>query len=214
MSIGVTTLHKDKHLARSASDRKIGRRIALFLRSVLPRALFCWVSRSIMQCQSILNPRKWAYWTQISDQLYLGAIPLRNWNHIEKISALGVTAILSINEEHEFNDQLFAKPVKSEDWKKRHMQVLKISSPDLEPMPAEKMATAVHYVMQQVKLGNQVYMHCTAGRGRSASVAICTVAKMQGISLEQSMQQIKAKRPQLSLSQKQLEAVQQCYKLL
>lgn len=208
MGIGISKQHS------FVSDRKLTRRFALFLRTILPKKWFCWISRTTIQCQARLRPHKWSYWTKLTDQIYLGAIPLKNWNHIDKISALGVKAILSINEEHEFKNLPFAKPVKSEDWTKRSMHLLKISSPDLEPLESHKMAEAVMFVMQQVKLGNQVYMHCTAGRGRSASVAICSLAKLHGITPAEAMRQIKEKRPQLSLSKKQLESVQQCYKLL
>lgn len=219
MTTGVNDLLKagvfpHAHPKTFSPKRKIGSKIAAFLRIVLPKSLFCWVSRASIQCQAVLRPRKWAYWTKLSDQIYLGAIPLKNWNHVEKISALGVNAILSIIEEHELKNQPFAKPVKTDDWEKRKMQVLKISSPDLEPVELKKMAQAVQFVLEQVQSGNQVYIHCTAGRGRSASVAVCTLAKLLGISPEQSIQLIKSKRPQLSLNKKQVEAIHQCYQLI
>lgn len=184
--------------------------IGRILQAILPKTWFCWISRGTIQIQSFLRPHKWSYWSKISDNLYLGAMPLKNKNHINKIAQIGVKAILSINEDYEFGDQLFAKPVREMDWQKRNIKVLRISSPDLEPIQIAKLAQAIDYVVQQIKLGNSIYVHCSGGRGRSASVVVGSLIRIDNRSLEDAIRHVEKCRPQVRLSQKQIEAVRTC----
>lgn len=188
-------------------DDSISFRIARILQAILPKTWFCWISRGTIQCQSLLKPNKWSYWTKVADKIYLGAMPLKNKDHVDKIIKLGVTTILSINEEYEFNDQLFAKPVKAIDWQEKKINILKIESPDLEPIELLKLAKAINYVVQEVNLGKTVYVHCTGGRGRSASVVVGSLIRMQNYSIEAAINHVQKCRPQVIISQKQKESI-------
>lgn len=139
--------------------------IGKIVQSAFPKTWFCWTSRSWIQFQARLRPKKYPYWSKLSNQIYLGAIPLKNYHHLEKISALGIKAVLSINKKYEFQSQLFAKPVKPSDWQSKKIAFLRVASPDLQPLKTAKITQAVDYISDQVKLGNPVYIHCTAGRG-------------------------------------------------
>lgn len=184
--------------------------IARILQIILPKTWFCWISRGTIQLQAFLRPHKWPYWTKISDKIYLGAMPLKNKNHIDKIINLGMKAILSINEDYELQDQLCAKPVKPKDWQERNVRVLNISSPDLKPIEISKLAQAINYVVQEVNLGNSVYVHCTSGRGRSASVVVGSLIQTTNCSLEEAIRHVQKCRPQVMLSEKQKEAIGIC----
>lgn len=189
----------------------LSHRIASIVRSCLPKTWFCWLSRTTIQVQAIVLPHKWSYWTELTQDLYLGAMPLRNLDHINKITSLGCSAILSINESFEFNDQLFGKPVSESYWTERHVTFLNIPSPDLAGVEVEKIAVGVRFVMDQINLGKKVYVHCTAGRGRSSSIAICALVKINGYTLEESMDRVKRARPQTMLGQRQLITVTAWY---
>lgn len=210
------TLHRDSSLAftlpsafisTTKCNKCISYLIAKILQAILPKTWFCWISRGTVQLQSILRPIKWSYWTKLSDNVYLGAMPLKNWNHIDKITKCGIKAILSINEDHEFQTQLFADPVKPVDWKGKNINFLNITSPDLEPIKVSKLAKAVDYVTNQVNLGNPIYIHCTGGRGRSVSVAICSLTRIKACTLEESIKYVKQHRPQFMLNQKQINSI-------
>lgn len=114
---------------------------------------------------------------------------------------------MSINEDYELEDQLCARPAKPKDWQKRKVKVLKISSPDLKPIEISKLAQAINYVMQEVNLGNSVYVHCTGGRGRSASVVVGSLMQTTNCSLEEAIRHVQKCRSQVMLSQKQKEAI-------
>lgn len=189
------------------NNRSVGYLIARVLQAILPKAWFCWVSRGTIQFQSVLRPHRWSYWTKISDDIYLGAMPLKNWNHLDQIANLGIKAILAMNEDSEFHNQLFAEPVQRCDWEKRKINFLKISTPDLEPIGVVKLAHAVNYVANQVSSGHPVYIGCTGGRGRSACVAICSLVQIKGYTLEEAVKHVKRCRPQVMLSRQQIEAM-------
>lgn len=203
-----TTTTKESCISLSTNTTgRIGNTIARILRAILPRAVFCWLSRLSIQIQSVLVPKRWTYWTQLSDKIFVGAIPLKNWGHHELISQLGVGAILSVNKKHEFNDLPFSQPVQPKDWQDRKIEFLRISSKDLEPVEITKLAKAVDFVVGQVQLGKKVYIHCTGGRGRSVSAAIASLVKTQFMTLEQAYNHVIQLRHQAILSQQQLEAV-------
>lgn len=191
---------------------RLGNTIARILRSILPRAAFCWLSRLSIQIQSILFPKRWSYWTQLSDNIFVGAIPLKNWRHHEQISQLGVGAVLAINKKHEFNDLPFSLPVQAKDWQERKIEFLRISSEDLAPIELTKLSKAVDFVVKQVNLGKKVYIHCTGGRGRSVSVVIPSLVKTQFLTLEQAYNRVIQLRHQAILSQEQLDSVKHLMK--
>lgn len=195
------------------NKRKLLYIIVRILQIILPRTWFCWLTRSVSQVQSILRPRKWAYWSKLTDNIYLGAMPLKNRKHIDKIVKLDVKAILSINEDYEFKKQLFANPVKPIDWKKRHISFLRIPSPDLKPVKVAHLAQAVDYVEKKVRSGKKVFIHCTAGRGRSVSAAICALVRTEGFTLKRSIQHVTQCRRQCFLTPKQMESVKIWYKM-
>lgn len=185
----------------------LGYYIGRVLQTILPKTWFCWISRGTIQLQSYLRPVKWSYWTKISEDIYLGAMPLKNRNHIETITRLGVKAILSVNEDYEFNNQLFAEPVKSTDWEAKGVTFNRISSPDLEPVQVDLLNQAVQYAHEQKEKG-PVYFHCTGGRGRSASVVIATLMVFENITLQESIKRVQALRPQVMLSAAQVNSLQ------
>ena len=190
---------------QSANDSLIYR-ITKLLHTLLPKSFFCWISRCSIQIPSIFLPLSRPYWTKISDEIYLGAIPLKNWDQHQKIYELGVKSVLSINEDYEFQPLPFSSPVQTSDWQEKNICHLKISSPDLKPISLHLLAKAVDFVAEQSLLG-PVYIHCTGGRGRSVSVAIAAFSKLKNLSIEKSTEHVKQCRPQTIISQLQLQAI-------
>jgi atypical dual specificity phosphatase len=181
--------------------------VAKVIQAILPIAVFCWISRTTVQLQAMIWSARWPYWSQITDQIYLGAVPLDNWGHIDAISRLGVGAILSFNEDHELQQQIGAKPIQEKEWTDRNIHYLRLSSPDLSPVSVADLAKAVDYIRSEVLLGHKVYVHCTAGRGRSASAVICYLIKEFRWSLTQALSFVKQQRLQTILSTEQLISI-------
>lgn len=181
--------------------------IAKILQAILSKEIFCWLSRMTLQIQAKINPKKWSYWSQLSDNIYVGGMPLKGPEHGRAITSLGIGAILSINEEHELKSLPLSNPIKPREWEKRKVTYLRLSNPDLQPVNVANLVKGVDYVAQQVALGKKVYIHCNRGASRSVSVAICSLMAVNKCSLEEAVRLIKKKRSIAVLSKDQLAAV-------
>jgi protein-tyrosine phosphatase len=118
------------------------------------------------------------WWNEITPKIILGAVPLKNREHDEKISA---QAVLTLLEDFELKNGLLSCPVLKEDWEKRNMEVLQIPAEDFNPLTSEQMDQAVAFINQQVEANRTVHIHCKAGRGRSAIAVIAYLLKYGGI---------------------------------
>jgi atypical dual specificity phosphatase len=195
-------------LASVAYDNTFGDVVVRVFRACLSKEWFCWVSRGIVQMQSLLRPRVWSYWTEIPNQnIYVGAMPLKNWDHVNEINKLGVGAVLSITEVHERETQWGADPVQKGDWQGRSIEHLELVSPDLEPVETAIFIEAVDYLDRLVSAGKRVFVHCNGGRGRSASIVIAYLVKHQHFSAREAIGFVQAHRPQCMLSQRQIRSI-------
>ena len=60
---------------------------------------------------------------------------------------------------------------------------------------------------EQEGAGKTVYVHCKAGKGRSASVVMCYLCQKHNVSPEEAFKMLKEKRPQIDLGAKQWNLV-------
>ena len=51
------------------------------------------------------------------------------------------------------------------------------------------------FIQQHVEQGHNVYVHCKAGRGRSATVALCWLMAHRDMTAEQAQEHLLSKRP-------------------
>ena len=54
---------------------------------------------------------------------------------------------------------------------------------------------AVEFVQSHVEQGHTVYIHCKAGRARSATVALCWLVRHRGLSPEEAQEKLLQERP-------------------
>jgi atypical dual specificity phosphatase len=128
---------------------------------------------------SLLCSEKYKWWSNITDQLVLGGIPLKNKEHdTELANQLKVGAVLSILEDFELTTPgVFSLPCQEKDWKSLNVIHHQVSSRDFYPISLETMETGVDFLDNQIKKGVKCYVHCKAGRSRSASVALAYLLK-------------------------------------
>ena len=62
----------------------------------------------------------------------------------------------------------------------------------------DDVVAAVEFIDSQVAAGKRVYIHCKAGRARSATVAICWLILSQQISKEQGQKILNQARPHIN----------------
>ena len=149
-----------------------------------------------------------AWWTKIEPYpIYLGALPLKSEGHLQPIIDLGVTRVLSVVEDFEFEDGWLNKPVKIADWTARNIQVHHIPAVDFAPLTNAEIQEGVQYLADMIREGHTVYVHCKAGRGRSATIVIAYLMQYQGISLNEAIAFVKDQRPQINLNPEQRGAI-------
>lgn len=105
----------------------------------------------------------------VPGKLIVGALPLENFGHPEKLKQLGVKYILSVVEEEELEPKLLSFPCKYEGNKNRKL----IESPDHDPVALDKLHQGADWIHEQaVKEDGVTYVHCKSGKARSVMVAV------------------------------------------
>lgn len=152
---------------------------------------------------------RWTWWNPIVSAksgatLYLGALPLvqtvfgRIVRHdAEILENLGIKAVLSVTEPFENKATgLFLSAVTPDEWEKKKIIHLQLSTPDFEPFPLEKIHEGVEFIHWNLEQGRSVYVHCNAGSARSALIELCYLIKYHDMSAEEALKTLSKQRHQ------------------
>lgn len=146
------------------------------------------------------------WWNSIEDLLILGALPLDNWHHPETLQKLGVQAVVSILEPYEAETAtFFSTPTR--DWKAFNMHHILHACWDMEPPTLEMIHHALDDIQKFIGRGEKVYLHCKAGRGRSALIAVCYLIQARKMTAAGALAHVKKRRPLLNLRPLQLARI-------
>lgn len=132
-----------------------------------------------------LKVRNW--WDEIDTQVLLGACPLRS--DLEKLRAAGVQAVVNTCEEF---------PGFTADYRRLGIDQLYLPTVDFTHPSRKDIDRAVQFIDDAIAAGKKVYIHCKAGRGRSATIAICWLMHSRGLSLHQAQQHLLRCRPHVN----------------
>lgn len=156
--------------------------------------------------------RQFTWWNEVSfvetEKFYLGALPLivGSRNDCDILSELGVKAVLSLVESFE----IYSKGVVSPDeWKNKRIIQLHISTPDFKPLTMDNINLGVEFLRWNVKHSRSVYVHCKAGKARSALILICYLIKVHDLTVVQALNHILKRRPQIHLDEGKLKNAKQ-----
>lgn len=120
---------------------------------------------------------KYTWFHKIDPYVTLGAIP--TYQKALKIMTSvprekNKIAILSIVKKFEITESsLLAQPITTKDWEKFNVPHKFIQVNDLKPPTVRQIQQGITFIDEQKALGNHVYVHCKAGKGRSATVVAC-----------------------------------------
>ncbi len=133
------------------------------------------VSLLYSRLQNKFNPN-WSWYNEIvrkengKGSITLGAIPLKSLNHHIELKDY---AFLAMVEEEEMRWPI-CDPLTPEDREQLSPGNHKhISTPDFKAVACKDLHEGVEWVKKQRNQGKDVYIHCKAGRSRSASVLLC-----------------------------------------
>lgn len=139
--------------------------------------------------------RQW--YNRIDEICVLGALPMLH-NYKEIIKAENVKAVLTLNEDHELE---YSIP-KSE-WNNLGIDYLQIQVRDYVGVASlDQLKAGVEFIKKHKSQNETVYVHCKAGRYRSALMVACYLCNEKKLKPEEAAAIIKEIRPIVILSAK------------
>jgi len=161
-----------------------------------------------------VSARRW--WDRVDSSVILGALPFRSKYTEDLVKQEKIKGVVSMNEDYEL--ALFSH--QTDGWAKLGVDFLQLSTTDIFCAPSQtKLQHGVKF-MKEIAMdsaGESVYVHCKAGRTRSATLVGCylmEVHKDQGWGPEQAVDHMRSVRPHILLHKKQWEALRDYHKNL
>ena len=142
--------------------------------------------------------RIWNWWDQVDTLLYVGARPFKS--DVRRLHDLGVRAVVNTCEE-------YAGPIDA--YLESGITQLYLPTIDFTSPSLEDVQTGVEFIEDNHSQGHAVFVHCKAGRGRSATIVLCWLMYSQKICPTEALNQLIAKRRQVSKHLAQRPVVQE-----
>lgn len=133
----------------------------------------------------VLKLRNW--WDFIDDQVILGARPLDR--DVVTLRELGVRAVVNTCEEYAGPQDLYAA---------NEIEQLYIPTTDFTHPKLKDVEKAVAFVQAHAERGHVAYIHCKAGRARSATIAMCWLMAHRGMTADEAQRHLLSKRPHVN----------------
>jgi len=127
-----------------------------------------------------------SWYSKIDDGVFLGALPYPKL--LSKLDDDGVCAIL--NTVREWNGNL--GEYQSRGWVHCWIPII-----DFTPPTIEQLEHGVNFITDQVNAGRPVYVHCKAGKGRSASMVMGYLIRERGMTPKEAQVYLLERRPQI-----------------
>ncbi|KAI8378031.1 protein-tyrosine phosphatase-like protein [Radiomyces spectabilis] len=145
----------------------------------------------------------WSWYNRIDQFVYLGALPTPS--HIKSMHANHhLCAVVNMCAEFPGYHHLY---------KELSVQQIRLATTDFTVPSVALLREGVEAIIRTAVQENKcVYLHCKAGRGRSAAVAICYLLRMYKITPLQAQQILLQRRPQVDKDLFQTDEVRMYYK--
>jgi len=152
------------------------------------------------------SSRRW--YDRIDQSVILGAIPFRSEYTKKMVEKEKIEGVVSMNEDYE----LMLISHQTSGWDRMGVQFLQLPTVDIFHAPNQnKLEDGVKFINEIIPSGNSVYIHCKAGRTRSATLVACYLVARHGWTPEQAVEHIKQIRPHVLLHSQQWEAIRTFY---
>ncbi|XP_067105381.1 phosphatidylglycerophosphatase and protein-tyrosine phosphatase 1 [Osmerus mordax] len=143
--------------------------------------------------------RRW--FDRVDQTIILGALPFRSMTD-ELVQKEHVRGVITMNEEYE--TKYFCNS--AEEWSAAGVEQLRLSTVDLTGVPSmENLHRGVEFALKHRQNGTSVYVHCKAGRSRSATLAAAYLIRLHSMSPEEACQTLASVRPHILVRSAQLE---------
>ncbi|KAN0033484.1 hypothetical protein ACTA71_007171 [Dictyostelium dimigraforme] len=122
--------------------------------------------------------------SQLDENVYLGAMPMES-DVTLLFYKYKINSIVNLCDEYQGPTQ---------HYNQYGMQQLYVPVVDHYEPDVEIIEKSIQFIVKQIELGNRVYIHCKAGRGRSGAIAICWIAYSRRVTLEVAQKILLEKR--------------------
>jgi atypical dual specificity phosphatase len=147
--------------------------------------------------RNYLQPQRWQWYNRVDENVVLGALPFQSMvkELREKENVGGVVCCTE-----EFETKVAYSAMDEEEWKKEGIQFHACPMQDFTGSTSrDSLDKAVAFIDEVAKDGKSVYVHCKAGRTRSATVATCYLMSKYDYLPNVAFNIIKTARPQCLL---------------
>lgn len=127
-----------------------------------------------------------SYWDEVDDVVVLGSMPLPR--HVDELHALGVRGVINMCDEYAGPEALYRRA----GIRQLHLPTIDFVAPSLEDVRA-----GVAFLREHERRGERVYVHCKAGRGRSATVVLCWLMERRGLAAREAQRLLNQRRRQV-----------------
>lgn len=138
----------------------------------------------------------WRRWSWVDEHVAVGALPGRR--DVDSLCAAGVAAVVNLCEEFDGCQRLFEQ---------RGAAYLRLPTLDYHSPSVESLHRGVTFILEQRRSGRKVYLHCKAGRRRSAILALCYLIAAQDLAPEEAERRLRLARPHVDRRLDRLETV-------
>ncbi|NXY66654.1 PTPM1 phosphatase, partial [Callaeas wilsoni] len=150
--------------------------------------------------------RPWFH--RIDEVVLLGALPLRG--PIRRLVAEeNVRGVVTLTEDYETRFLCFSP----QEWEAMGVEQLRLSTVDLTGVPTlENLHKGVEFILRHRARGNSVYVHCKAGRSRSATMVAAYLIQLHHWSPREAIQAIAKIRPHILVRHKQVQVLEKFHR--
>ncbi len=140
-----------------------------------------WVHR-LMCAVGIWRQSAW-----VDEFVLLGTVP--SARDLRRFAGEGVGAVVNLCEEFSGDP----RTLKACGLEQLHLPTLDYHCPALEDL-----ARGVRFIFEQIAAGRKVYVHCKAGRGRSATLVLCYLMASRRIDAAEAYRLLQEARPNVA----------------
>ncbi|XP_026705145.1 phosphatidylglycerophosphatase and protein-tyrosine phosphatase 1 [Athene cunicularia] len=116
-----------------------------------------------------------------------------------------VRAVVALNEEYETRFLCCS----AQEWEAMGVEQLRLSTVDLTGVPTlENLRKGVEFILKHRACGNSVYVHCKAGRSRSATLVAAYLIQVHHWSPQEAIEAIAKIRPHILIRHKQVQVLE------
>ncbi len=133
----------------------------------------------------VLKVRHW--WDRIDPHVIVGAYPFAG--DVQGLYDEGVRGVVNTCEEYAGPKTLYTQI---------GIEQLRIPTTDFTHPRLRDVQLAVEFIQRHVVKGETVYVHCKAGRARSATVAMCWMMKYREMSADEAQAELLKARPHIN----------------